>query len=553
MVVLKIIKRSYVDINGFHIKKKYLTKEQIKKIEKELIVSPRSMDYNEIEYEMFTQTSKSFTLPVYWGKQFIGLPAKEKYTHEKSNMKFKGCLRKIQQPIVDKSLGHINSTGGGLITVRCGGGKTVMSLYLACMLGLKTLVIVNTKELQAQWILRIKEFTTANVGIIRGKIIDIEDKDIVIGSIQSISQKDYEKGIFDRFGFVIYDEAHHVASRYFSRTLLKTCTKYTLALTATPERPDGLIKVMYWFLGECMYRQSMVKNRKVMVKRIIYNTDDPEKFKELTRGARTKTGWKKVPDPNGTTIKLCKIKNRTKLQIKIIVAMIKANKKRKILILSRFKDHLTQLKTGVDKKLDKLLKEGFLKYNEITSCYFHGDLKDKERAFARENGDIFFGTFSIAQEGLDIPKLNTLMMCTSQKKVKQAAGRIMRKILDKGDVRPLIVDFTDDLPILKSHSDKRDRYFSRAEYQREDTYAFKDRLVSYKTYMKKKELDMDNDQKTQKKLDNVFKITPIGEHELQEQLEESDGEMKYESDSGQEYEKAVKERYVKYRKNVFKR
>ena len=53
--------------------------------------------------------------------------------------------------------------------------------------------------------------------------------------------------IFKDFGLSIYDEAHHVASKVFSRALQKCSTKYTLALSATPIRNDGLTKILYWY------------------------------------------------------------------------------------------------------------------------------------------------------------------------------------------------------------------------------------------------------------------------------------------------------------------
>ena len=137
-----------------------------------------------------------------------------------------------------------------------------MSLNIATKLKKKTLVIVHKTFLQDQWIERIKFFTDAKIGIIRQNKCDIDDKDIVLGSIHSISKRDYGD-IFDKFGFVIYDEAHHVSSKYFSKTLLKTNCKYTLALTATPYRLDGLINIMYSFLGDCIHRDPVKINKNV--------------------------------------------------------------------------------------------------------------------------------------------------------------------------------------------------------------------------------------------------------------------------------------------------
>ena len=60
--------------------------------------------------------------------------------------------------------------------------------------------------------------------------IDIENKDIVIGMLQSLSMKEYPDDMFHSFGLTIVDECHHISSEVFSRSLQKIITFYTLVL-----------------------------------------------------------------------------------------------------------------------------------------------------------------------------------------------------------------------------------------------------------------------------------------------------------------------------------
>ena len=39
--------------------------------------------------------------------------------------------------------------------------------------------------------------------------------------LQSISMIEYDQNIFNDFGFVIYDECHHLGAETFSKALLK--------------------------------------------------------------------------------------------------------------------------------------------------------------------------------------------------------------------------------------------------------------------------------------------------------------------------------------------
>ena len=66
---------------------------------------------------------------------------------------------------------------------------------------------------------------------IQGQKFDIEDKDIVIGMLQSLSQKTYDMKAFESFGLSVYDECHHLSAEVFSNAMVKIVTKYTLGLS----------------------------------------------------------------------------------------------------------------------------------------------------------------------------------------------------------------------------------------------------------------------------------------------------------------------------------
>ena len=143
------------------------------------------------------------------------------------------------------------------------------------MLGLKTLVIVHKTFLQNQWYDRIKQFTNARIGIIRQNKVDIKDKDIVIGMLHSISMKDYPEEVFTGFNIVVFDEIHHIPARTFSKALFKTIYKYTIGLSATPTRADGLTKIINWHIGDIIYDLKRPGSKNVIVKIFDYDTDDP--------------------------------------------------------------------------------------------------------------------------------------------------------------------------------------------------------------------------------------------------------------------------------------
>ena len=168
------------------------------------------------------------------------------------NIKFVGSLRKkTRQPeAFHDVMQSLTTTNGAILSLPCGYGKTTVALALACKLGLKTLVIVHKEFLLDQWVERINEFVPgSSIGRIQRDTVDVEGKDFVMGMLQSVSQKSYPKEVFQEFGLVIVDEAHHICAQVFSQAFLKFCPKYTMGLSATPERLDGLTPVFTLVFG----------------------------------------------------------------------------------------------------------------------------------------------------------------------------------------------------------------------------------------------------------------------------------------------------------------
>ena len=107
-----------------------------------------------------------------------------------------------------------------------------------------------------QWKDRILEFLpNAKIGKIQQNTIDIEDKDIVLSMVQSLSMKEYPEDTFKSFGLAIFDECHHLGAEVFHKSMTKVASKYMLGLSATPKEKDGLSKVFEWYIGPIVYLQ----------------------------------------------------------------------------------------------------------------------------------------------------------------------------------------------------------------------------------------------------------------------------------------------------------
>ena len=57
--------------------------------------------------------------------------------------------------------------------------------------------------------------------------------------------------------------------------------------------------------------------------------------------------------------------------------------------------------------------------------------------------DILLATYSMASEGMDIPKLNTVILASPKSDVEQSVGRVFRQKACDRNFHPLIVDIQD--------------------------------------------------------------------------------------------------------------
>lgn len=370
--------------------------------------------------------------------------------------------------------------------------NTMLAIYLSWALGLKTLVVTHKEFLMDQWEERINQFTTAKVGRIRQSVVDVEDKDIVIGMLRSLSIKDYPTDILQQFGMVIYDEVHHTGSRVDSQALLKTSAQYTLGLSATPDRADGMTKVINWHIGNILYEMEKKYNYRVLVKKVFFRSSDPL-FKEKKRWFPPKNAL--APNHTSMTENLTKIKTRNQL----IVSMINTLKGmgRKILVLSYRVEHLEFLKQMVD---EKIKADG---ETHIYNSYFYmGKTKRGEKKLAEKDGHIIFATMQLAEEGLDISHLDTVIFALpvsiqkdkkkkgkikSSKALIQSIGRILRndKLEDLTQI-PLVIDLSDMFSIYSGWSDKRNEVYGKKNWYIQNYYWEDLELLNYSNINKNK-------------------------------------------------------------------
>ena len=494
---------------GYLIKKNEFTDDFLKIIKNELTVEPMiSNKYGKQENEPFPiyQEGKAkILLPKYYGIEKLGLPdivdTSVASANNVNNLEFIGELRDYQIEIIEKCKkhffdndGNLKPYGGGVISVPPGKGKTVMAIMLSILickiLKLPFLIIVHKTFLVNQWIERINQYVpNARIGIIQQDKIDIENKDIVIGMLQSICLKDYDEDVFEKFPLVVIDEVHHLGAKVFSKVLLKIQAPYTLGLSATPERKDKLEKVFYWHLGPLMYYQAADIDNSVVIKLYNYNISKPDtKFKpsfnfktkqmnmakmvtNLTElSIRNKFIIKllnecfpEMPIPfnsndiNTLDYKMTKKSFHTKNHFNHLTFLSEdpTFKFRKVLVLSNRVNHL--------KEIARLMEEKDKRWTNLIG-YYIGGMKEKKLKES-ESKPLILATFEMASEGLDIPDLDTLLLVTPKSSITQSIGRILRIQAKHRKYVPIVYDIVDNISVFTSQGKKRYTDYVTKEYK----------------------------------------------------------------------------------------
>lgn len=424
---------------GYSITLKSIPAHFLENIRTELYVLPianPNFPTNDKPYPVFRISKSKVYLPRYYGIEKYGLVKNTIEFYQNCNLEFNGNIRDIQQQTIDATLKTLDQFGGGLISLDTGLGKTVVALKLISLLKVKTLIIVHAEFLLEQWIARIKQFLPeARIGVIRQEKCEYQDVDITVAMLQSIiKREDYPKDCFKEFGLTVIDECHHIGSKTFSSIFYKVQTKYMIGLSATPERKDGLSKVIYWFLGPQIIHIKRETN-KPSIKIIQTGLAVIDKFNKLG----------KINNPTMIT-DLTVNKERNDIIINVIKDYLKFG--RKILVLSDRRNHCEYLLEC-------------LKHNSISAGIYLGGMKTQDRELSVKCS-VILGTYQASGEGFDVPELDTLILATPKSDIEQAVGRILRQ---KNENDPVVIDITDSFSIFKAQSYKRKKFYKANEYK----------------------------------------------------------------------------------------
>ena len=347
----------------------------------------------------------------------------------KIKMKFKGKLSKEQERAVNELAKHEN----GVLVAPPGIVKTVIACSIIGKRKVRTLILVQRKQLMDQWRSSLSDFLTINpekIGLLSGntkKMTGVID----IAMLQTLTRMKEAKDLLSNYEQVIIDECQHIPPFSFGSVIKIIPARYFLGLTATPYRKDGHQPIIFMQCGPIRYEMRDVIGVK-LAKRVIVRETSFSMSPEIGSQPQIHEVWEKMStDPD-----------RLDLIADDVKQILQSG--RFPLILSERKKHLRLLAASIREKIGVFPAKEFFFASEMGKKARSRALEEIQETLMTNIRPYILSTGSLIGEGFDLPELDTLILgmpIAFKGRVIQYAGRLHRKTAGKSNI--LIYDYLD--------------------------------------------------------------------------------------------------------------
>ncbi len=141
----------------------------------------------------------------------------------------------------------------GVVVLPTGSGKSHLALLAMAQVNRSTLIVAPTIDLMNQWYDLLTDAFDLEVGILGGGYHEINDLTVTTYDSAYMHMNRYG----NRFGFLIFDEVHHLPGESYSHAGEMSLAPYRLGLTATLERPDGRHLMLRDLVGPTVYEKGI--------------------------------------------------------------------------------------------------------------------------------------------------------------------------------------------------------------------------------------------------------------------------------------------------------
>ena len=323
----------------------------------------------------------------------------------------------------------------GILKSKPGSGKTQMGIALIKAFRRRALWLCHTADLLNQSRDRALRYMDESlIGTITEGKVNV-GVGVTFATVQTMANLELTQ-YRDYWDVVIVDECHRVAASAstftrYEKVLNHLSARHKIGLTATPERSDGLIQATFALIGKIAYEvpDSAVADRTMKARIRPVDTGTPITEECLN------------DDGTINYVKMIGYLTEDHERNKLIARKIMEEKGHSCLVLSERLNQLEAIRSMLPYEMQE------------ESAFINGKMQSKTAKLARENSieemrtgkkKYLFASYSLAKEGLDVPRLDRLFLaspCKYSAIVTQAVGRVCRTA--EGKEEPVVFDFVD--------------------------------------------------------------------------------------------------------------
>lgn len=331
----------------------------------------------------------------------------------------------------------------GYIKAPCGAGKTVIGASALVSLGEPGLVLVHTHDLLQQWVqllrswgVKVRAVAGGGAGLASTPLrLEAGQPELAVATVQTLVRAgDAAAPLLRSAGAVLLDEAHHAPAGTFRQLLERCPARYRWGVTATPDREDGWDVLLPLVIG-------------------------PERW-SITMAELVRMGWLLMPEIlpvySGANLDPASYRRRGGGQANMALAtnMLAKHPGRQQLLLSLAQELTARGRTTLllvprrkqAHRLASQLQSLGVMAMAVTSDVSAGLRRQRLRQMREGQLQVLVAT-QLADEGLDVPCLDALVVASTGRaagRAVQRIGRVMR--LAPGKAKPLVVDVVDPTP-----------------------------------------------------------------------------------------------------------
>lgn len=138
----------------------------------------------------------------------------------------------------------------GVVVMPTGTGKTFTAFLCIEKVGRPTMVVTPKIDLMIQWARELERAFGVEVGMVGAGVFEYKPLTVTTYDSAYIHLEKWA----NRFGFVVFDECHHLPGPSYAEAANAGLAPFRLGLTATPERADGGEDLLPALIGPTVYR-----------------------------------------------------------------------------------------------------------------------------------------------------------------------------------------------------------------------------------------------------------------------------------------------------------